>query len=47
MPLTEIKDSNILLSNQAFFYQTVKIKQEAYEKLVEISKMMTIQQETY
>ena len=29
---------NTLIDNKPFFYQPVKIKQEAYEKLVEISR---------
>ena len=37
MPLAEIKDFNALIDKQ-FFDQPVKNKQEAYEKLVEMSR---------
>ena len=38
MPLVEIKDFNALIDNKPFFDQPVKNKQEAYEKLIEMSK---------
>ena len=38
MPLVEIKYFNALIDNKPFFDQPVKNKQEAYEKLIEISK---------
>ena len=38
MPLVEIKDFNALIDNKPFFDQPVKNKQEAYEKIIEISK---------
>ena len=38
MPLVEIKDFNALIDNQQFFDQPVKTKQEAYEKLIEMSR---------
>ena len=38
MPLVEIKDFNALIDNKAFFDQPLKNKQEAYEKLVEMSR---------
>ena len=38
MPLLEIKDFNALIENKPFFDQPVKKKQEAYEKLIEMSK---------
>ena len=38
VPLVEIKDFNALIDNKPFFDQPVKIKQEAYEKLIEMSK---------
>ena len=38
MPLIEIKDFKSLIENKEFFGQTVKNKQEAYEKLI---KMMS------
>ena len=38
MPLVEIKDFDALIYNKLFFIQPVKNKQEAYEKLVEMSK---------
>ena len=38
MQLVEIKDFNALIDNKPFFDQLVKTKQEAYEKLIEISK---------
>ena len=34
IPLVEIKDCNLLISNKTFFNQPVKHKQEAYEKLI-------------
>ena len=47
MPLFEIKHFNALIDNKQFFEQPVKNKLEAYEKLVEMSKTMTIQKENY
>ena len=38
MPIVEIKDFNALIDHKPFFDQSVKNKQEAYEKLVEISR---------
>ena len=38
MPQVEIKDFNALINNQPFFDQPVKNKQEAYEKLIEMSR---------
>ena len=38
MPLVEIKDFNALVDNKPFFDQPVKNKQEAYEKLIEMSR---------
>ena len=38
MPLVEIKDFNALIDNKPFFDQPVKNKQEAYEKLIGMSK---------
>ena len=38
MPLVEIKDFNALINNKPFFDHPVKNKQEAYEKLVEMSR---------
>ena len=39
MPLVELKDSNALIDSKPFFDQTrKKKKQEAHEKLVEISR---------
>ena len=38
MPLVELKDSNALIDSKPFFDQTRKNKQEAHEKLVEISR---------
>ena len=38
MPLVEIKDSNALIDSQSLFDQPVKNKQEAHEKLLEMSK---------
>ena len=37
MPLVEIKDFNVLIDNKSFFGPPVKNKQEAHEKLVEMS----------
>ena len=38
MPLVEIKDLNALLDNKPFFDEPVKNKQEAFEKLINMSK---------
>ena len=38
MPLAEIKYFNALIDNKSFLDQPVKNKQEAYEKLVEMSR---------
>ena len=38
MPLVKNNDFNTLIDNKLFFDQTVKIKQEAYEKRTEMSK---------
>ena len=38
MPLLEIKDFNVLIGKKPFFDQPVKIKQEAYKKLTEMSR---------
>ena len=38
MPLVEIKDINVLIDNKPLFGQPVKNKQEAYEKLIEMSR---------
>ena len=43
MPLVEIKDFNALIDNKPFFDKPVNNKQEAYEKLIE----MTTQQQIY
>ena len=45
--LVEIKDFNALINNKPFFDQPGKSKQEAYENPIEMSRMMTIQQEIY
>ena len=38
MPLLEIKDFNVLIGKKPFFDLPVKIKQEAYKKLTEMSR---------
>ena len=38
MSLVEIKYFNVLIDNKPFFDQPVKSKQEAYEKLIEMSR---------
>ena len=38
MPLAKIKDFNALINNKQFFDHPVKNKQEAYEKLIEMSR---------
>ena len=38
MPLVEIKDFHALIDNKPFFEHPVKNKQEAYEKLIEMSR---------
>ena len=35
--LLEIKDFNVLIDKKPFFDQPIKIKQEAYKKLTEMS----------
>ena len=37
MPLVWIKEFNVLIDKNQFFDQSVKNKQEAYEKLIEMS----------
>ena len=38
MPLVEVKDFNALIDKKSFFDQLVKNKQDAYEKLIEMSR---------
>ena len=38
MPLIKMKDFNALIDNKPFFDQPVKNKEEAYEKLMEMSR---------
>ena len=38
IPLVGMKDFKVLIDNKPFFDQPVKNKQEAYEKIIEISK---------
>ena len=38
MRLVEIKDLNVLIDNEPFFDQPVRNKQEAYEKLIKMSR---------
>ena len=38
MPLVEMKNFNALVDNKSIFNRPVKNKQEAYEKLIEMSK---------
>ena len=38
IPLVEIKDFIVLIDNNIFFYQLVKNKQEAFEKLFKMSR---------
>ena len=38
MPLVEIKDFHALIDNKLFIDQPVKIKQETYKKLTEMSR---------
>ena len=37
MTLTEIKEINAIIGSESFFDQPVKNKQDAYEKLIEMS----------
>ena len=39
MPLVEIKDFSSLIENKSFFNQPAKNKQEAYEKLIGMSRI--------
>ena len=43
VPRVEIKGSNVLIDGKSFFDLSVKNEEEAYEKIIEISKLMTIQ----
>ena len=45
--LVEIKDFNALIDNKPLLNQPVKNKQEAYEKCIEMSEIMILQQEIY
>ena len=45
--VVEIKDFNALISNKPLFDQPIKNKQKVYEKPVDLSKMMIVQQEMY
>ena len=47
MPFVEIKDFNAPINNKPFFDQPVKSKQEAYQKLIEMSRNDDLQQEIY
>ena len=47
MPFVEIKDFNAPIDNKPFFDQPVKSKQEAYQKLIEMSRNDVLQQEIY
>ena len=38
MSLVEVKDFNALIDNKPFFDQSVKSKQDAHEKIIEMSK---------
>ena len=38
MPLAEVKDFNALIDKKSFFDQPVKNKEDAYEKLIEMSR---------
>ena len=38
MPLVEIKGFDVLIDNKLFFDEPVKIKQETFEKLIEMSR---------
>ena len=45
MPLVEIKDFNALIDHELFFDVPIKSKQEAYEKLVKMSRNNDYKQE--
>ena len=47
MLLVEVKDFKVLIENTPFFDQPVENKQESYETLAKMSKMMVIEEETY
>ena len=47
MPLIEMRDFNVLISNKTFIDQPLIIKQEAYKILSNCEEKMTIQQKTY
>ena len=39
----EIKDFNVLIDEKTFFNVSIKNKEETYEKIIEMSKIMIIQ----
>ena len=43
VPNARIKDFNLLIDGKSIFDLSVKNEEEAYEKIIEISKIMTIQ----
>ena len=47
MPLVEIRDFDALFDKKIFFYQPVKSKQEAYEKLIEMPRIDATQKGIY
>ena len=47
IPEVELKDFVVLIDGEPFFEIPVKIKEIAYEAIIEISKIMTIQQVIY
>ena len=47
VPNVEIKDFNVLIDEKPFLEIPVKNKEEAYEQIIEMCKIMTIQQAIY
>ena len=47
VPNVEIKDFNVLVDGKSFFDLLVKNEEEAYEKVIDMRKIMTIQLVTY
>ena len=45
--LIKIKDFNVLIDNEPFFYQPVKTNKMRMKNLLKFQEMMTIQQQTY
>ena len=47
VPKVEMKDFNVLIDRKPFFEIPIKNKEEAYEAIIEMSKIMITQQVIY